>query len=172
MRDDLPEQYRRWVEADEQGHDDEADDSFERLFGACVPAPLPSARFTEAAMAAIAEATVADARRARRLRRVLLWSGVPAGAVALYSGAGAVLWALSTGLVGGLNFLVAMVVWFANGPDVRSSLWTLLTGLGRAALVFAADPRVTIAILVFQVVAVAALAALHRLLGPEREWLK
>jgi hypothetical protein len=172
MRDDVNEQYRRWLDADEQGKDDEADTSFERLFDACVPAPLPSVRFTETTMAAIGEATIADARRARRLRRVLLWSGVPLGLVALYFGAGAVVWALSTGLVAGLNFLVAVVVWFANGHDVRSSLLTMLTGLGRAALAFAADPRVTIAILVFQAVAVAALAALHRLLGPEREWLK
>jgi len=172
MRDDLTEQYRRWLEADDQGHDDEADASFERLFDACVPTPLPSVRFTETTMAAIAEAAVADAKRAKRLRQVLLWSGVPLGAVGLYFGAGALFWALSTGLVAGLNFLVAVVVWFANGHDVRSSLWTMLTGLGRAALAFVADPRVTIAILVFQAVAVAALAALHRLLGPEREWLK
>ncbi len=115
---------------------------------------------------------MADAVHARRVRRVLLWSGIPIGALALYFGAGALFWALSTGLVAVLNFLVAMVVWFANGHDVRSTVWTLLTGLGRAALAFAADSRVTVAILIFQVVAVAALAALHRLLGPEREWLK
>src|SRR5215207_8555806 len=143
MPNDVNEQYRRWLEADEQGNDDEADASFERLFDACVPIPLPSVRFTEITMAAIAEATVADAKRAKRLRQVLIWSGVPLGAVALYFGAGAVLWALSTGLVAGLNFLVAVVVWFANGQDVRSTLLTMLTGLGRAALAFAADPRVT-----------------------------
>ncbi|MEO7273814.1 MAG: hypothetical protein ABIX28_03360 [Vicinamibacterales bacterium] len=172
MRDDVNAQYRRWLDADEQGNDDEADASFERLFDACVPTPLPSVRFTETTMAAVASASLADAKRARRLRQVLLWSGGPLAAVSLYFGAGAAVWALSTGLVAGLNFLVAAVVWFANGHDVRSSLWTMLTGLGRAALAFAADPRVTIAILVFQAVAVAALAALHRLLGPEREWLK
>ena len=172
MRDDLSEQYGRWLQADEQGDDDEADASFERLFDACVPAPLPTARFTETTMAAIGAAAVADAVHARRVRRVLLWSGIPIGALALYFGAGALFWALSTGLVAVLNFLVAMVVWFANGHDVRSTVWTLLTGLGRAALAFAADSRVTVAILIFQVVAVAALAALHRLLGPEREWLK
>jgi len=172
MRDDLSEQYRRWLEADEQGNDAEADASFERLFDACLPAPLPSARFTETTMAAIGAAAVADAARAKRLRRVLLWSGVPLGALALYFGAGALLWTFSTGIVAALDFLVAMVVWFANGHDIQSTVWTVLTGLGRAALAFAADSRVTVAILIFQVVAVAALAALHRLLGPEREWLK
>ena len=90
----------------------------------------------------------------------------------LYFGAGAALSALSSAFVGALNLLVAMVVWFANGPDVRTGVWSVLTGLGRAAAAFVADPRVTVAMLVFQVVAVAALAALHRLLGPGREWLK
>jgi hypothetical protein len=65
---------------------------------------------------------------------------------------------LSSAFVAGLNLLVAVVVWFANGPDARSSLWTVMTGIGRAAAAFVADPRVTIAIVVFQVVAVAALS--------------
>ena len=169
---DATEQYRRWLEADEQGEDDEADAAFTRLFDTCVPAPLPSVRFTETTMAAVAEARAVDAVRSRRLRRVLLWSGAPIGAAALYFGAGAALSALSNGVVASLNLLVAAVVWFANGYDTRSTVWTLLTGLGRAALALAADPRVTVAMLVFQAVAVVALAVLHRLLGPEREWLK
>jgi hypothetical protein len=172
MRDDATEQYRRWLEADERSEDDEADAAFTRLFDTCVPAPLPPVRFTETTMAAVAEARTVDALRARRLRRVLLWSGLPIGGAALYFGAGAALSALSTGVVACLNVLVAAVVWFANGHDTRSTVWTLLTGLGRAALALAADPRVTVAMLVFQAVAVAALAVLHRLLGPEREWLK
>ena len=172
MRDDVTEQYRRWLEADAEAQDDEADASFGRLFDTCVPTPLPSVRFTETTMAAIAETTAADARRSRRTRRVLVWSGVPVLVVGLYFGAGAALSALSTGLVAGLNFLVGVVVWFANGHDARSTVWSVLTGLGRASLAFAADSRVTVAMVVFQAVAVAALAVLHRLLGPDREWLK
>jgi hypothetical protein len=152
--------------------EDEADEAFAAVYEACVSAPLPSAQFTAQTMAAIAAATVGDARRNRLVRQALLWSGVPAGAAAVYFGAGPLLSVLSSALVAGLNLLVAIVVWVANGPDVRSGVWSLMTGIGRAAAAFVADPRVTIAIVVFQVVAVAALAALHRLLGPEREWLK
>src|SRR3954468_8128778 len=105
MRDDATEQYRRWLDADEQGDDDEADVAFTRLYENCVPAPLPSVRFTETTLAAVAEARAVDALRSRRLRRVLLWSGVPIGGVALYFGAGAALSALSTGVVASLNVL-------------------------------------------------------------------
>lgn len=152
--------------------EDEADAAFAAVYEACVFAPLPSAQFTTTTMAAIATATVADARRARMVRKVLLWSGVPAGVAVAYFGAGPLFSVLSSALVAGLNLLVSVVVWFANGADVQSSLWSVMTGIGRAAAAFVADPRVTIAIVVFQVIAVAALAALHRLLGREREWLK
>ena len=172
MREDLSLNYHRWQIADERGDDAEADAAFGAVFEACVSAPLPSAAFTSQAMAAIAAATAADARRSKVIRQVLLWSGVPAATLAVYFGAGAVLSALSSALVGALNLLVAVVVWFVNGPDVRTGVWSMLTVMGRAAAAFVADSRVTVAMLVFQVVAIAALAALHRLLGPEREWLK
>jgi hypothetical protein len=200
MRDDWSLDYHRWLSADQpqvdraagrpdrKGRrrlgvdaepdretklaDDEADAAFAALFDACVAAPLPSAQFTTDTMAAIAAATAADARRVRFARKALVWAGVPAGILLVYFGAGPLFSVLSSALVASLNLLVALVVWFANGADVRSSLWSVMTGIGRAAAAFVADPRVTIAIVVFQVVAVAALAALHRLLGPEREWLK
>jgi len=172
MHDDLSATYRRWREADAQNADDEADAAFTAVFQACTSAPLPSARFTAQTMAEIAAASAADARRAKRLRKALLWSGLPAGAAALYFLSGSLLALLSHALVASLNVLVSIVVWSASGPDVRSGLWSVLTAMGRAAAAFVADPRVTIAMLVFQVVAVAALTALHRLLGPEREWLK
>jgi hypothetical protein len=172
MHEDLSLTYRRWRSADAHGDEDEADAAFGAVFDACISAPLPSAQFTSQTMAAIAEATAADARRARVLRAVLLWSGLPAGGLAVYFGAGALLSILSSAFVGALNLLVAVVVWFANGPEVRSGVWSVLRGMGHAASAFAADSRVTIIMLVLQVVAVAALVALHRLLGPEREWLK
>jgi hypothetical protein len=172
MQEDLSLAYRRWRRADEDGDEDAADAAFGAVYEACSLAPLPAPELTSRTMAAIADATIADARRARVARQALLWSGLPAGAAALYFGAGALLSVLSGALVAALNLLVGLVVWLASGPDVRSSLWSVLTGIGRVAAVFIADPRVAIAVLVIQVVAVVALAALHRLLGPEREWLK
>jgi hypothetical protein len=166
MHEDLSVNYRRWRRADEQGDEDEADAAFGAVFEACSLAPLPPPQFTSQTMAAIAAATAADARRARVARKVLLWSGLPAAAAALYFGSGALLSVLSGAFVAALNLMVGIVVWFASGPDVRSGLWSVLTGIGRVAAVFIADPRVTVAVVVFQVVAVVALAALHRLLAP------
>ena len=165
--------YRRWLSADEHGDDADADAAFGAVFEACVSDAAP-----------VGAVHGADHGRdyrggGRRCR------ARPPGAAACFSGRGCRQWPWrSTSapgrpcrpcparFVGALNLLVAMVVWFANGPDVRTGVWSVLTGLGRAAAAFVADPRVTVAMLVFQVVAVAALAALHRLLGPEREWLK
>ena len=173
MRDDLTEQYRRWLEADEQGDDDEADAAFDAALrrlraGAAAVGPVH-----ETTMAAMAEASGRDAVRA---------AAAAAGA-ALVGSADRRGWRSTSAPArrcrrcppGSSPVSICwwpLVVWFANGHDMRSTVWTLLTGIGRAALAFAADPRVTVAMLVFQVVAVAALAALHRLLGPEREWLK
>jgi hypothetical protein len=172
MHENLSATYRRWRAADVQNADDDADAAFRAVFEACASAPLPSADFTSRTMAAVGAATASDLRRARAVRAALLWSGLPAGAAALYFGAGTLFSVLSSALVAALNLLVAVVVWSASGPDLQSGVWSLLTALGRATAAFVADPRVTIAMLVFQVVAVAALTALHRLLGPEREWLK
>ena len=70
-----------------------------------------------------------------------------------------------------MNLVISTVVWLANGGTARSSVWAVLSGVGRAAGVFVSDPRVTVALLACQVVAIAALVALHRLLG-DREMLK
>jgi hypothetical protein len=122
-------------------------------------------------MAAIADAAVADARRARIGRAALIWGGLAVLVVGLYFGAGLLLSLLSSAVVGALNLVISTVVWLANGGTVRSSVWAVLTGIGRAAGVFVSDPRVTVALLAFQAVAIGALVALHRLLG-DRELLK
>jgi hypothetical protein len=171
MNDDLVLQYVRWRAAEESGDDEEADAAFGAVFEASVSMPLPSREFAARTMTAIAGAAGADARRARRLRRALIWTGVPVGAAAVYFGAGPFLSVLSAALVGALNLLISAIVWFASGPEAHGSVWSLLTSMGRATAAFAADPRVTIAMLAFQAIAVGALVALHRMLG-EREWLK
>jgi hypothetical protein len=172
MQEDLTRNYQRWREADVRGDDRESDQAFADVFKACVSEPLPSAAFTARTMSAIAAAGAADARRALLIRRALVWSGVPVACVAAYFAAGPLLSILSDAFVALLNLLVRFVVLLANGASLRSGAWSLLTAIGRAAAVLVTDPRVTVAMLVFQVVAVAALAALHRLLGPEREWSK
>lgn len=171
MDDDLTLNYIRWRRAEETADDEDADAAFGAVFEASVSMPLPSREFTSKTMAAIAAATEVDAKRVRRMRAALVWVGIPAGAVVLYFGAGRLFSVLSAALVAGLNLLISMIVWFASGPEAHSSFWSVLTSMGRATAAFAADPRVTMAMLAFQAIAVGALIALHRLLG-EREWLK
>ena len=74
-------------------------------------------------------------------RRAAAQPAVPAGAAlgracrpprcACISAPGRCSRSLSTGAGSAAEFLVvAMVVWFANGPDARGALWSLLTGFG------------------------------------------
>jgi hypothetical protein len=170
--DDLTRDYDRWRLAEERDEDDAADTVFRAVFEASVSSPLPSREFTTRTMAAIADAAAADARRARMGRTILVWGGLAASIVAVYFGAGALLSMLSSAVVGALNLVISTVVWFADGGSVRSSAWAVLSGLGRAAAAFVADPRVTVALFAFQAVAIGALVALHRLLGSDRELLK
>ena len=172
MTEELTRTYRRWQAAEAAADDDAADAAFGTLFEASVSAPLPSRELVPRTMAAVAVAAAAEVRRARRLRSGLVWLGLPGAAVLLYLGAGTIVSLISSAVVACLNLLVTLVVLFAGGTDVRRALWSVLSGLGRASAAFVADPRVTFAMVVCQVVAVAALVALHRLLGAGREWLR
>jgi hypothetical protein len=169
--DDFSRDYDRWHLAEEQDENEAADAAFRAVFEASISAPLPSRDFTSRTMAAIADAAAVDVRRARMGRTVLIWGGLAVSIVAVYFGAGALLSVLSSAVVGALNMVIATVVWFANGGNAHSSVWAVLTGIGRAAGVFVSDPRVTMLLLVCQAVAIGALVALHRLLG-DRELLK
>jgi hypothetical protein len=172
MTEDLTRTVRRWQAAEAAADDDAADAAFAAVYQASISAPLPSRELVPRTMAAVADAAAVEARRARRVRSGLLWLGLPAGAVLLYLSAGTLVSLLSSAVVGCLNLLVSLVVLFAGGSDVRRALWSVLSGLGRATATFVADPRVTLAMVVCQAVAIAALVALHRLLGPGREWLR
>jgi hypothetical protein len=168
MTDDLTRSYRRWQSAEAAADDDAADAAFAAVYEASLSPPLPSRELVPRTMAAVAAASAAEERRARRVRSGLLWIGLPAAAVLLYLGAGTMVSLISSAVVACLNLLVSVVVLFAGGTDVRRALWSVLTGLGRATATFVADPRVTFAMVVCQAVAVAALVALHRLLGSGR----
>ena len=172
MDEELTRTYRRWRHAEATADEDEADVAFASLFEASVSSPLPSRDLTPKTLAAIAAASADDARRDRRLRAAMVGAGGVGGLVVLYFGSGPILSGVSGALVGGLNLLVATIVWFAEGGATRAGVWSALSGLGRAAAALVAEPKVTVGIIGFQAVAAAALVALHRLLGGDREWLK
>jgi len=161
--------YARWREADESGREDDADASFRTVYRTAVSEPLIPAAFTTRVMGAIMAAAERDGRRARRTRATVVSGAVVGGSAAAYYGAGWVISAFSTVFIGLLNLLIAAVVQGASGLEAGASVWSVLSGLGRAAAAFAADPTVTFVIIVIQGIAIAALFTLQRLLGSDGE---
>lgn len=161
--------YARWREADESGREDDADAAFRTVYQAAVSEPLIPAAFTTRVMGAIMAAAERDARRARRTRATVVSGAIVGGSAAAYYGAGWVISAFSTVFIGLLNLLIAAVVQGASGLETGASFWSVLSGLGRAAAAFAADPKVTFVIIVIQGIAIAALFTLQRLLGSDGE---
>jgi len=166
---EVPGSYQRWRDADESGRDDDADWAFKTVFRTVVPTQPISADFTSRTMAALAAAAEREARRARHTRAAVIAGAVLGGAAAVYFGTGWAVSVLSTVFVGFLNLVIAVIVGGAGAVETGSGLWTVLGTLGRAAAAFASDPKVTVAIFAIQAIAIAALVALRRLLGSDRE---
>jgi hypothetical protein len=170
MNEELNRLYSRWRVAEDADRDDEADAAFSTLSQAVLaerPVPL---QFTLDTTAAIANAMAVEARRTGRARQRLVWGGVAAGLVAAYFGAAPALSLLSTVLVATLDGMIQLIVLVSSGPDLNA--WSLLSSLGRASAAFIVDPKVTVIMLTIQGIAIAALVALRRLLGSDREFVE
>ncbi len=169
MNEPLNRDYGRWLDAERQANDDEADvacrDLFEALPGRTVPL-----KFSADTMARLTTAREADAARAKRARVVLLWGSLVVGPVAIYFGAGPVMSGAAALLLGTLNLLVNTTVQVATVSDWN--LWSLVGSLGRALAAIMSDADVTIVVVAMHGIAFAALAALRRLLGPDTESYK
>jgi hypothetical protein len=161
--------YERWRAAEETGRDDDADWAFRTVFQTAMPEQAVSPEFTTRTLAAVAAVATGDARRARRARAGVLTGTAVASIAAIYFGAG---WAISFALsafIGLLNMLIAATVRGAVGFQTGGDFRSVLASLGRAAAALAADSHVTFAMIAVSAVAVAALLALQRLLGSDRE---
>jgi hypothetical protein len=170
--DDLNRQLLRWRDADDGDRDDEADAACVELFAGVAREPAVSSQFSAATLAAIEAALANDVRRARRIRRVTIGAGIATAVAAIYLGGDWILWALSALVVGGIDLLVRAIVGTVSALQGGADLWTIISALGRAAAAFVTDPKVTVIILALQGIAMAALVALQRLLGSDRESLK
>ena len=167
MNDQLKREFARWLESDRAGQDDDADAAFQEVFaGMHAPRQVPLT-FAAATMARLAEVRAAEARRARRARLALLWGGATAGPIALYFGAGALMSAAASLLVGAVNLMVSATVGIAGASDW--SIWSLMGSLGRALAAVMSDADVTLVVIAMHGIAFAALVALQRLLGPDTE---
>jgi hypothetical protein len=172
MDEDPIREYRRWQELEEAGRDEDADRAFEGVFKASATGVPVSHDFTARTMAAVAGAVEHDVRRARRVRRVALVSAIGSGAAAIYFGAGYALAAMSSVFVRLIDLLIVGVVYVVGAMQSGVDLWSLAVSVGRAAAAVAGDPRVAIALVMIQGVAIAAFVALRRLLDSDGELLK
>ena len=169
MNDQHDRDWRRWTDAEQAGHDDDADRLFANVFRAAARPDLPSSGFTAATLAAVAAAAEADALRARRLRTIGGPLAIAAAIILVYTTAGLVMSAFSAVVVGALDLLVSVVVRTATAVSAGGGAWSIVTSLGRAFAGVLASPSVTTTILALQGIAVAALIALQRLLRSDRE---
>ena len=162
--------YGRWLEADRQGNDDEADAACREIFDAALPRLTVPLKFSTETMARLSTARAADAARSRRARLILLWGSAIAGPIAIYFGAGMVMSIAAALLIGALNLRADATVSLASASDW--SLWSLFGSLGRALAAVMSNADVTIIVIAMHGIAFAALAALQRLLGSDTESYK
>lgn len=172
MPEDLTRHLERWREADAQGREADADAACLALFEASPRDPAVPNGFTARTIAAVTAAREGDRIRARRVRRASIAGAVGTSAAGLYLAGPWLLSGLSALVLGSIKVLVGVAVTIASGVQTGADLWTILATLGRAAAAFAAEPRVTVAMIAMQAVAMLALVALQRLLGSDRESLK
>ena len=168
---DEQRQYQRWLDAELNDREDDADALFGTVFKAAIPPAPASAAFTARTMAAVGEAAARDARLARTTRRVVIPAVSAAAVTLLYFSSGLVLSAFSAIVVNALDLLIGAVVYVATTTRSGGDAWSLAGSLGKATAALLTNPSVTTTILALQGMAVAALIALQRLLRSERESL-
>ena len=160
--------YRRWLDAELDERDDDADALFGAVFRGELPRVQSPLAFTERTMAAVAEAAAHDLRRARTRRRVLLPAASVAAVVLAYFCAGLMMSAFYAVIVKSLDLLIGAVVYVATTMRSGGDVWTLAGSLGKATAALLTNSQVTTTILALQGMAVAALVVLQRLLRSER----
>jgi hypothetical protein len=172
MDEELVRNYQLWREADEEGRDDVADAAFGVVFKAAAPEPGVSAGFATRTMETIAVSAAADARRVRRMRAAIAWGTLLGVAAMAYLGAGLIASAVSATATAFVNVTIGTIVGLATGRHAGADIWRVLSGVGRTAESFAADPTITLALVVLQGIAITALIALQRLLRSAEESFK
>jgi hypothetical protein len=172
MDDEVLRNYRRWVELDEAGNEEDADGICRSMFTAVDADPLVPLDFASRTMEAIAADTERHAVRVKQMRRALTVAGVLAAAAAVYFGSGLAVSAASSLLTRTFDLLIAVIVNSASGIQAGAGIWGVFGSIGRATSAFVSDPKITVVLLVLQGLAIGALITLQRLLGSDGESFK
>ena len=159
-----------WLAA-EHGADDTAADTALQDLMQVLPAPVPPEGFSGRVMAAAARDGIVSAPPRRRwfgpTARLLAWCG--GGAVALIGTLVVLGPFLVRQVVGLLNFSVQGFVWIVRALDGGLDAWSLMAEIGRAVGASLATPQVSASVVVLELVGVAALYSLHRVLSYDKE---
>ncbi len=155
----------------EQGADDARSEGALRDLLGLLQVPVPPSDFPARVMTASVRDSIVPAATSpswlRRPVRVLAWSS---GGLAVTFGLLVVLgpWVVRQ-LVRLLNFSVQGFVWIIGGVEGGLDTWSLLVEVGRALGATLATPQVSASVVVIELVGVAALYALVRVLSLDRE---
>jgi len=156
--DDWSQDWRRWLESEEQGRDEDADRAFGAVFRTVttrVPDPLFADR--------VAQATARAAARQARIARAVLVCGALCGvgvAVAL-------LFEIPRLLHASLDLVIGAIVSTTLALGRGVGAWTVLAQVARAVGGVVVTPQGTFALSGLGLVAIGALYALHRVLDVE-----
>ena len=159
-----------WLAAESRSDDAAADGALKDLIRV-LPAPAPPAGFARRVMAAAARDGIVrtPARRgwSGPTARLLAWCG--GGAAALI----VTLVFLGPLMVRGaarlLNFSVQGFVWIVRGLEGGLDAWSLMAEIGRVVGASLTTPQVSLSVVLLELVGVAALYTLHRVLSNDTE---
>ena len=159
-----------WLAAEHRADDAEASKALHDVMRV-LPAETPPAGFAGRVMAAATREGVVPAATRRgwtgSRARLLAWCGV---GVAVFFGTLVVLGPLLIRqLVRLLNFSVQGFVWIVRGLEGGLDAWSLMAEIGRAVGASLTTPQVSASVVVIELVGVAALYTLHRVLSYDRE---
>jgi hypothetical protein len=169
MDDELDRHLHRWLAADDEERDEDAEAAFRVVFTSAVESAPVSSGFSATTMRAVEQAAARDRKAARLTRLAAIWVAVAGGLALAYFSAGAIASTLTAAFATLLDFVINLIVGAATSGQSGTSVWAVFGNLGRAAAAFAASPLVTITILTIQAIAIAALVALQRILGSDLE---
>ncbi|MGH9330838.1 MAG: hypothetical protein ACRD09_10370 [Vicinamibacterales bacterium] len=154
----------RWMAADREGREDEADAAFKAVFRA---APAPEAR--PAFIDRVMEALARDVARRRRRARIAAASGV---AASILMGLGVTVALIAQGpklIVWAVDACVAAAVWMSAAFENGLDLWAILAQIGSAAAAVIATPQVSSVLIAIEAIGAVALYGLHRIFASEQE---
>ena len=160
----------KWLVAEHVDDDAAADRALQELLGA-LPTPAPPTSFAGRVMAAAAREGIVRAPMRRswsgQTARVLGWCGV--GTAALVATLVFLAPLLVRQVARLLNFSVQGFVWIVRGLEGGLDIWSLMAEIGRAVAASLTTPQVSGGAVVVELVGVAALYTLHRVLSFDKE---